>query len=427
MAYMKIADEQPALPALPQTTTSMASFARVVTLCSAVAFLDGFDTQAIGPAASSIAAELGVPTSALGAVFSTSQIGFLLGALLFGPLGDRYGRKRALSGAIGIFALATLATAFSSSYLLLLTYRVLAGFGLGGATPNFVSLAAEYSPPRLRARVVTMMWAAVPLGGTTAAFAGAAIIPTFGWKTIFILGSIAPLLLMPVLLARLPDSTETSPEMTETRAAASSPSSLAHNVAVLFAPGRVGTTLLLWVVSFMTWMTLVVVAFWTPSLLQRAGLSGAAAASTLALNNAGGVAGILMVGVALKRFAPQQALPFLYLGAAVFIAAMGITLSSFALLACIAVVAGVCSSAAGGAFLALSANVYPADIRSTGVGWALGFGRIGSIVGPLAASVLVAREWDVARIYLAMSCPALVAAAAMLLLAPRVASNEPHP
>jgi AAHS family 4-hydroxybenzoate transporter-like MFS transporter len=423
MTHVKIADEQP-LPALPQTTASPASFTRVVALCSLVAFLDGFDTQAIGPAANSIAAELGVRTSALGAVFSASQIGFLLGALLFSTLGDRYGRKRALSAAIGIFALSTLATAFSGSYLLLVTYRILAGFGLGGATPNFVSLAAEYSPPRLRARVVTMMWAAVPLGGTTAAFTGAAIIPTLGWKTMCVLGSIAPLLLMPVLFAMLPESTETKPDMAGS--AASSPSSLAHNVAILFAPGRVATTLLLWLASFMTWMTLIVVAFWTPSLLQRAGLSGAAAASVLALNNAGGVTGILIVGAALKRLAPHQVLLFLYPAAAVFIATMGSALSSFALLVGVAVFAGVCSSAAGGAILALSANVYPADVRSTGVGWALGFGRIGSIVGPLAASVLVAREWNVARIYLAMSCPALVAAGVMLLLAPRVANNEAH-
>lgn len=423
---MKIADEQPALPALSGTVRSTASFARVVTLCSVVAFLDGFDTQAIGPAASSIATQLGVPTSALGAVFSASQIGFLLGALLFGTLGDRYGRKRALAGAIGIFALSTLATAFSGSYALLIACRVLAGFGLGGATPNFVSLAAEYSPPRLRARVVTMMWAAVPLGGTTAAFAGAAIIPTLGWKTMFILGSIAPLLLMPVLLAALPESAETALQMTEAGSAKSPPASLRQNVAVLFAPDRVGTTLLLWVASFMTWMTLIAVAFWTPPLLQRAGLSGAAAASALALNNAGGVAGILIVGAALKRVAPQQALVFLYLGAAVFVVAMGSTLSSFALLACVAVLAGVCSSAAAGAILALSANLYPADVRSTGVGWALGFGRIGSIVGPLAAGVLVAREWDVSHIYLALGCPALLAAVVMLLLARRLAHNETH-
>ena len=133
------------------------SFSRVVVLCSLIGFLDGFDTQSVGPAASAIAAELGLRISALGPVFSASQAGFLVGALSCGPLGDRFGRKRVLLVAIALFALCTLGTARVHSYEALLACRVMVGLGLGGATPNFVSLASEFSPPKLRNRVVTMI------------------------------------------------------------------------------------------------------------------------------------------------------------------------------------------------------------------------------------------------------------------------------
>ena len=185
------------------------SFGRVVVLCSLIGFLDGFDTQSVGPAASAIAAELGLRISALGPVFSASQAGFLVGALSCGPLGDRFGRKRVLLVAIALFALCTLGTALTHSYEALLACRVMVGLGLGGATPNFVSLASEFSPPKLRNRVVTMMWAAVPLGGMTASFAGAAILPTLGWKALFVTGCVAPLLLLPILYVFLPESHET--------------------------------------------------------------------------------------------------------------------------------------------------------------------------------------------------------------------------
>ena len=403
---------------------SQVSFKRVVLLCALVGFLDGFDTQSVGPAASAIAAELGIRLSALGPVFSASQIGFLVGALVFSTLGDRFGRKRALLLAIGIFAGCSLGTALAGSYPVLVACRALAGLGLGGATPNFVSLASEYSPPPKRARVVTMMWAAVPFGGMVASFASAAVMPALGWKAMFVLGCVAPLLLIPVLQALLPESHEivapgSLPGPGSVR------KSLGHSVAELFTQKRAVATILLWLASFMTWMTLVVVAFWTPPLLQHAGLSAPSAAAVLALNNAGGVIGTVLIGAALGRTHPHRILLCAFLAAAVFIAAIGSSLASFALLACVAGLAGFFSSAAGGGIIALSASTYPPDVRATGVGWALGFGRMGSIVGPMSAGLLVAHEWPVAHIYGAMACPALLAAGLIALLA-RLPATQPH-
>jgi len=394
---------------------------RVVILCSLVAFLDGFDTQSLGPAASAITAQIGIQLSAFGLVFSASQVGFLIGALTFSALGDRFGRKRMLIIATAIFAGCTLGTAAVGTYGALLGWRLLTGLGLGAATPNFISLASEFSPPSQRPRVVTIMWAAVPFGGMVGSFASAAIIPRFGWQAIFFIGCAAPLILIPVLMSVMPESAEI--ELGRAGGTERAKAARASPIAELFTGGRMRSTLLLWGASFMTWMTLVVVAFWTPPLLQKAGMSARAAASVLAFNNAGGVVGTVLIGVILGWIRPHSVLITAFLVSAVLIAAMGMTIGYFPGLAIAAVFAGFFSSAAGGGLIAVAAGAYPADARATGVGWALGLGRLGSILGPLGAGFLVAQGWQVPRIYLAMACPALLAAGLVTLLARELASR----
>jgi len=408
------------LPA-PREIDAPAIRRRVVVLCSLVAFLDGFDTQSLGPAASAITAQIGIKLSAFGLVFSASQVGFLIGALTFSALGDRFGRKRMLIIATAVFAACTLGTAAVGTYGALLGWRLLTGLGLGGATPNFISLASEFSPPAQRPRVVTIMWAAVPFGGMVGSFASAAIIPRFGWQAIFFIGCAAPLILIPVLMSVMPESAEI--ELGRAGGTERAKAARASPVAELFTGGRMRSTLLLWGASFMTWMTLVVVAFWTPPLLQKAGMSARAAASVLAFNNAGGVVGTVLIGVILGWIRPHSVLITAFLVSAVLIAAMGMTIGYFPGLAIAAVFAGFFSSAAGGGLIAVAAGAYPADARATGVGWALGLGRLGSILGPLGAGFLVAQAWQVPRIYLAMACPALLAAGLVTLLARELASR----
>jgi uncharacterized protein GlcG (DUF336 family)/MFS family permease len=290
---------------------------RVFILCALVALLDGFDTQSLGPAASAIADAIGVPVSDFGPVFSASQVGFLLGAMIFSALGDRLGRKRMLIAGTLLFAAASLGTAFVTSQPDLVLVRFIGGIGLGGATPNFISLASEYSPPTQRARIITLLWAAVPLGGMAGAFASAFTLPLFGWQTIFVIGCVLPLLLVPVLRAAMPESAELGLGG-RTRGPAR------RNLAsTFFDDGRALPTLLLWLASWMTWTTLVVVAFWTPPLLQRLGWSASAAASVLGALNGGGVVGTLIAGALLVRIPAHRALCFALFAAAAAIAALG--------------------------------------------------------------------------------------------------------
>src|SRR6202162_4928090 len=177
----------------------------VIGLCAFVAMLDGLDLQSIGLAAPAIGAQLHIAPQAFGMVFSAAMAGLALGAFLLGPVADRVGRKRVLVGATFCFGLFTLATAYVGDLTELLAVRFLAGFGLGGAMPSFISLAAEYVPKARRATVVSLLWAGFPLGGMIGGLVGSWIIPAYGWRSIFLVGGVLPILLSAILAMLLPE------------------------------------------------------------------------------------------------------------------------------------------------------------------------------------------------------------------------------
>lgn len=376
---------------------------RVIFGCVIVAFLDGFDTQAIGPAIPAIAAQLGLEPDAMGSVLGASQIGFLIGAFLFGALGDRFGRKRMLLLSTALFTVGTLATALSSSLPALLLSRVITGLGLGGASPNFISLVGEFASPERRARTVTMLWAAVPLGGMVGAFATGQIVPVYGWHAVFLIGAIAPVPVLAGVALLFPESREAADVA-------------ARPVGALFASDIRTTTLLLWITSFLTWSTIVVTALWLPALLQRAGWSGPQAATMLALNNGGGIICTLVVGLLIGRGGAHRALVATLIAACGLIALMGSLTSIVPAFAVLAIAAGCATSAAGGTLLAVSAGTYTPAARSTGVGWALGVGRTGTVLGPLAIGIMLGMGATVATAFAAIAALALLGVLTALLL-----------
>lgn len=179
---------------------------RVFVLCTLAIILDGMDSLAIGLAAPSIAQALKFKMSALGPVFGMGQFGVLFGALTFGPLADRIGRKVMLISAVLLFAIFTVLTSQSDSYSTLLLFRFLTGIGLGGATSNAIALTAEYAPHRSRAAVVAILWAGFPLGGVLVGFVSSYLIPHLGWRSLFYLGGILPLVLCILFIFVLPES-----------------------------------------------------------------------------------------------------------------------------------------------------------------------------------------------------------------------------
>jgi AAHS family 4-hydroxybenzoate transporter-like MFS transporter len=178
----------------------------VTALCAFIAMLDGFDTQAIAYVAPVIAKQWSMNVSAFGPIFRVGLLGLSIGALVFGPAADMIGRKRVILLSPAIFDAFALLTATATSFETLLLFRLLTGIGLGGAMPNIIAITSEYSPQRLRATVITVMFCGFPLGSTLGGFLAAKLIPFFGWQSVFVVGGILPILLLVVLVISLPES-----------------------------------------------------------------------------------------------------------------------------------------------------------------------------------------------------------------------------
>ena len=282
----------------------------VLILCMLVAALDGFDTQAIGYTAPAIAHQINLPMPQFGQVGSAGLLGAAIGALSFGPLADLFGRKWFMIVAMIVFAVFSYLTSQSTTLNELLSYRFLAGLGLGGVTPAFLAMGAELAPKRLRDVFVTVLFASFPGGGLIGSLTSAWVIPTFGWQMVFYIGAVAPIIIAIILAIWLPESIrfllatgirQDEVRQTLERIMPGKVPAGAELVAPpirrgracrskhLFMEGRAVPTVLLWVPFFMVFMVLVTVTFWTPAVLNSVGFSLSAAALIIGLNNLGSV------------------------------------------------------------------------------------------------------------------------------------------
>jgi MFS transporter, AAHS family, 4-hydroxybenzoate transporter len=404
--------------------------------CAAVLFLDGFDTQAIGYVAPALAKEWGLTKGALGPVFSAGLFGLMIGALIFGPLADRIGRKRIIIFSTLAFGIGTLATAFTGDVNTLLVIRFLTGLGLGGAMPNAVAMTSEFSPHRRRATMVMIMFCGFSVGAALGGLLAAALIPQFGWRSVFVVGGLAPLLLVPILMLRLPESVrflaltgrahervaQLLGQINPKAAFAPGTQFVVHEprlagipVLHLFRDGRTLVTLLLWVVFFMSLLVLYFLSNWLPTVLNDLGASLSEAAAIGSMLQVGGVAGTFALGSIIDRFS-FRALALVYFAAVFAVGAIGHLGHSVVFVTIAIFAAGFCIVGGQIAANALAATYYPTSVRATGVGWALGIGRVGSIVGPLVGGALLTAKWSTGSVFIAAATAALCAALAAFSL-----------
>jgi AAHS family 4-hydroxybenzoate transporter-like MFS transporter len=412
----------------------------VIGLCTCLVLLDGFDAQAIGYVAPAIIRSWHLAPSQMGPVFSAGLIGLMVGALAIAPLADRFGRRPIILASTLLFGLFTLVTVAASSIRTLLILRFLTGLGLGGCMPNLISLTSEYSPRRHRALLVMLMFTGFTLGSLFAGLVSARLISRYGWQAVFAVGGCLPLIAVPLVLAILPESIrflvlrgrnwkviadivrkiDFSASISDQRSfRIASQDAVPLAVGRLFSNGRAWTTCLLWIIFFMSLLDIYLLVNWLPTAITSGGASMETAIFVGTMLQFGGLIGPLPLGWLLDRAGPRPPMVLAYLLAASCIACVGIFASTSIPLTML-VVFGAGFGVLGGqtAANAVAAASYPTQIRSTGVGWALGMGRVGSIIGPALAGVLIARHVSLQNIFLLSAIPSLLAAIAALGLGP---------
>ncbi|WP_154988229.1 3-(3-hydroxy-phenyl)propionate transporter MhpT [Klebsiella grimontii] len=357
------------------TQTTTASNSRLIVtvgLCFMVALMEGLDLQAAGIAAVGMAQAFALDKMQMGWIFSAGILGLLPGALAGGMLADRYGRKRILLGSVLLFGLFSIATALAWNYPTLLLARLLTGVGLGAALPNLIALTSEAAGPRFRGRAVSLMYCGVPIGAALGFFGLAA-----AWQTVFWVGGIVPLLLVPLLLRWLPESPVFQ------RSAQGVP------LRALLAPGNATATLLLWLCYFFTLLVVYMLINWLPMLLVGQGFSASEAAGVMFVLQFGAACGTLLLGALMDKLSPLWMSLLIYSGMLASLLALG-TATSLAAMLFSGFVAGLFATGGQSVLYALAPLFYRTEIRATGVGTAVAIGRLGAMSGPLLAGKMLA-------------------------------------
>jgi len=412
----------------------------VYALCFFIMFLDGFDMISIGVTVPLLAAHLHVKPMAIGAAISVGQFGPMIGAVMLGMLADRIGRKRTLVFSTFVFGFFTYMLSHVTSTTDLAVYRLLAGIGMGGAIPNAIALGSEYAPADRQAGMTLFMWAGMPVGAMLASFGAAWMLPHFGWKSIFIAGGVAPVVFAFLISAAMPESLHylvktggdnlgkarailakickdipVSADIQLTVGTASDRKG--SSVGALFTEGRSAGTILLWILFFLSFYLLWIVHTWVPTLLKMSGASVQHYSIGNGCVELGAFVAMIAIGYFMNRFNKLNLITLVFIGTFLALVAFGYFAAyPFPVILVVCMLAGFFVNGGNASLMGLSSSMYPAEMRATGIGWAYGVGKIGSVLAPVIGGLYLSMNWSVFKVSFVSGITALVIAAFVLIL-----------
>ena len=405
--------------------------------CMLVIIFDGYDLVIYGVAMKGLVAQWGLSAKEAGFLGSVALFGMMIGAMALGSLADRYGRKKMIALCLVLFSLFTFLCGFAQNPTQFAIMRFIAGVGIGGAMPNLVAMMAEYSPKRMRSTMVSLMFSGYAIGGMLSAGLGIMIVPSMGWEWMFYLG-IIPLFLLPLIWKFLPESLgflmrqgkeaevrkilpKVAPELNITAEDQLVREEVVVKKSVvpvgqLFAEHRGVSTLAFWVSFFCCLLMTYALSTWLPKFMEQAGYELKAGLSFLFAMNIGAMIGAIGGGWLADKFNIKAVLvAFLLLGSTAFVC-LGYK-APVPVLYLLVTIAGATTIGTQIVLYSYVAIFYPLKIRSTGIGWASGVGRIGAIVGPILGGWLVAMQLPHSTNFMVFAIPAIIATVAVLFIA----------
>ncbi|CAH2775822.1 MAG: benzoate MFS transporter BenK [uncultured Paraburkholderia sp.] len=417
----------------------------VLSLCTLVIIFDGYDLAVAGIALPSIMAEMGIKATSAGFMVSSALFCMMFGAVFFGTIADRVGRRWTIAACVLLFSMFTAAAGYAKDPVTFGVFRFIAGLGIGGVMPNVVAQMSEYSPRRIRSTMVTLMFSGYSIGGMLAALVGKGMIERFGWQSVFIAAGL-PVLVIPFVFWLMPESMAFLVRSGRTQALQAilahlvpahepkhddrfvlSDDEAAGSAAIgkLFQNGRALGTVMLWTAFFMCLFMVYALSSWLTKLMAGAGYTLGSALTFVLVLDFGAMIGAIAGGWLADRFNINRVLASMYALAAVSISLLGMYLPTWALF----IVVGLAGASTIGTQIltyAYAGQFYPSSIRSTGIGWASGVGRSGAILGPIIIGILVEMALPLSLNFVAIALPAVVATIAVLVMN-RSRSDESAP
>jgi MFS transporter, AAHS family, benzoate transport protein len=406
----------------------------VLALCAFIIVCDGFDLVIYGSVVSVLMEDWQLTAVQAGTLGSYALIGMMFGAFIFAPLADKIGRKKVIILSVFLFSLCTGLIGFAKTPTEFGIYRFISGIGLGGVLPITVALMTEYAPKHLKNRLVTIMMCGYSVGGILAAGLGIFLIPSFGWKSVFFVGAL-PLLALPIIIKWLPESLgfllarnkkkeigrllskidpTFRPEKNDHYEVVI-PKKTGMVGANLFQEGRALSTLLFWVSFFMCLLMIYGLNTWLPKLMAQAGYALGSSLMFLLVLNAGAILGSLIGGWAADRWNTKKVLIFYFILGAIALTLLGTHPNTFVLYTLVAI-AGATTIGTQIILYSYVSQYYPITMRSTGLGWASGVGRIGGIVGPIMGGFLLGAQFPLQFNFMAFAIPGMIAAIAVAII-----------